>query len=665
MKLINLILDKKMLNRTSNIEKGRVISRRLFILASAKIALLVGISLRLYNLQISDREKYEILSDKNRIREWKTPPQRGVITDYFNNILANNDRVFQLHLALDEIKNFNKTVSKLKYIIDLSEDEISKIYKKKKTLKPWDTLVVSENLSWSQFSKLNLYLHEIEGAKPVLSTSRHYPYGKYIVHVVGYVGDASVKDIESKKEIEENFVPGLKVGKIGIESSLEKLLIGKYGIKRYEVNASGKRISQIDYLKETQGESVRTTIDIEIQKFAQELLKEKAGSICAMDIYTGEIIAMASSPTYDPNQFTHGIGVKEWNKIRNNPFRPLINKSIAGLYSPGSTIKPLVALSALEYGIINPNMTIECKGHKHPYELYGQKYHCWKKHGHGYMKLRNAIKQSCDIYFYEVARLLGVDRLSVIAKRYGLGSNVLNGLYFDEKSGIVPSTKWKKQTLEQSWYLGETVITGIGQGYIQTTPLQLCLMTAQLANGGYKIKPNIIYQDNINFDEIILKIKSDEGRLYQKNMLKEQEINYYQRLYNNPEHINFVLEAMFGSTNEKYGTSYKSRHEDPKYQFAGKTGTSQVRKITEKERKLDLDISQIKYKNRDHALYIAFAPYKNPRYSITVLIEHGGSGSKTAAPLASKLIKKIIDRHELRQTISKKNIILANDIRKI
>ncbi len=374
---------------------------------------------------------------------------------------------------------------------------------------------------------------------------------------------------------------------------------------------------------------------------------------------------MASSPTYDPNQFTHGIGVKEWNKIRNNPFRPLINKSIAGLYSPGSTIKPLVALSALEYGTINPNMTIECKGHKHPYELYGQKYHCWKKHGHGYMKLRNAIKQSCDIYFYEVARLLGVDRLSVIAKRYGLGSNVLNGLYFDEKSGIVPSTKWKKQTLEQSWYLGETVITGIGQGYIQTTPLQLCLMTAQLANGGYKIKPNIIYQDNINFDEIILKIKSDEGRLYQKNMLKEQEINYYQRLYNNPEHINFVLEAMFGSTNEKYGTSYKSRHEDPKYQFAGKTGTSQVRKITEKERKLDLDISQIKYKNRDHALYIAFAPYKNPRYSITVLIEHGGSGSKAAAPLASKLIKKIIDRHELRQTISKKNIILANDTRKI
>ena len=648
-----------MLNRTSNIEKGRVISRRLFILASAKVALLSGITLRLYNLQISDREKYEILSDKNRIREWKTPPQRGIITDYFNNELAKNDRVFQVHLALDETKNFNQTIFKLKNIINLSDKDLNRIYKKKKNLKPWDTLVISENLSWNEFSKLNLYLHEVEGAKPVLSTSRYYPYGKDFVHIIGYVGDASPKDIENKKEIEENFVPGLKVGKTGIESSQEKDLIGKYGVKRYEVNASGKRISQIDYLKETQGKSVRTTIDVKIQKYAQELLEGKAGSICAMDIYTGEVIAMASSPTYNPNKFTHGIEIEEWNKIKNDPLRPLINKSVAGLYSPGSTLKPLVALAALEYGIISPEKVIQCKGHKHPYELYGQKYHCWKKHGHGYMKLRNAIKQSCDIYFYEVARLLGVDKLSIIAKRYGLGSKVLENLYIDEKNGIVPSTKWKKQYLEQSWYLGETIITGIGQGYIQTTPLQLCLMTAQLANGGYKIKPKIIYEEDISFEEIKQKIANESKDISKINILESKEIKPYQKLYNNPKNIKFVLDAMFASTNEKYGTSYKSRYEDPKFQFAGKTGTSQVRRITEKDRELDLDLSQIKYKNRDHALYIAFAPYKNPRYSISVLIEHGGSGSKAAAPLASKLIKKIIQRHELREEVRKKNINLA------
>ena len=649
-----------MLNRTSNIEKSRVISRRVFILTSAKIFLFAAITSRLYNLQISDREKYEILSDKNRIKEWKTPSQRGIITDFFNNLLAENDRVFQAHLVLDEIKDFDATIFKLKNIIDLNDNEVKNIYKKKQKLKPWDTLVVSENLSWNQFSKLNLYLHELEGAKPVLSTSRYYPYANDMVHVVGYVGDVSVKDIEEKKEIEENFVPGLKVGKTGIENSQEKLLIGKYGIKRYEVNAFGKRISQIDYLKETQGESIKLTIDTEIQKLAQDLLKDKAGSICAMDIYTGEIVAMASSPTYDPNKFTHGIKSKDWKEIQSNPFRPLINKSVAGLYSPGSTIKPLVALAALEYDIINPEKVFRCRGHKYPYELYGEKFHCWKKHGHGYMRLRNAIKQSCDVYFYDVARLLGVDKLSVIAKRYGLGSKVLDNLYIDERIGIVPSTKWKRQHLEQSWYLGETVITGIGQGYIQTTPLQLCLMTAQLANGGYKIKPNIIYGDNyFSFEEIISKIKMHKPLLHEQNILKEKEIKNYERMFKKSENVKFVLDAMFGSTNEMYGTSYKSRYEDPKYQFAGKTGTSQVRRITKKDRELDLDTSQIEYRNRDHALYVAFAPYKNPRYSISVLIEHGGSGSKAAAPLAKKIIKKIIDRHQLREQIRKGSANLA------
>ena len=645
----------KISNRSSRAEKGSIISRRLFLLVSAKIVIIAGIISRLYNLQISDKEKYEILSDKNRIREWKTPPQRGIITDFFSNIIANNQRVFQAHLALDEVMNFNQTIFRLKNIIGLSQEEINKIYKKKQKLKPWDTLIISENLTWEQFSKLNLYLHEVEGAKPVLSTSRYYPYANDLVHIVGYVGDASKDDIEKKKEIAENFLPGLKVGKSGIESSQEKLLIGRYGIKRYEVNSSGKRISQIDYLKESQGQHLKTSIDVEIQKLAQNLLRDKAGSICAMDIFTGEIIVMASSPTYDPNKFTHGISISDWNEINKDPLRPLINKSLAGLYSPGSTLKPLVALAALEFGIISPEKKIQCKGHKHPYELYGQKYHCWKKDGHGFMSLRNAIKQSCDIYFYEVARLLGVDRLSIIAKRYGLGFKVLENIFQEEKKGIVPSTKWKKENLDQSWYLGETIITGIGQGYIQTTPMQLCLMMAQIANGGYKIKPKIIYDNEFSFEEIKSKIKYNNAKILNKNFLKDENINLYERIYQNSNNVKFVLESMFASTNERFGTSYKSRIEDEKYQFAGKTGTSQVRRITDRDRELDLDQSEIEYKNRDHALFIAFAPYKNPRYSISVLIEHGGSGGKAAAPIAKKMIKKIIDRHEIREKIRKQN----------
>ena len=646
----------KINNRSSETEKKRIISRRLFFLISAKIVLVGGITSRLFSLQISEKDRYKILSDKNRIREWKTQPQRGIITDYFSNILANNERVFQAHLALDEVKNLNQVIFRLKNILGLSQAEVKEIYKKKNKLKPWDILVISENLSWEQFSKLNLYLHEVEGAKPVLSTSRFYPYANDLVHVVGYVGDASIKDIERKKEIAENFLPGLKVGKSGIERSQEKKLIGRYGIKRYEVNSSGKRISQIDYLKETQGENLKTTIDVEVQKSAQSLLKGKAGSICVMDIFTGEIITMASSPTYDPNKFTHGISKNDWNDINNNPLRPLINKSLAGLYSPGSTLKPLVALAALEFGIISPEMKIVCKGHKHPYELYGQKYHCWKKHGHGFMSLRNAIKQSCDIYFYEVARLLGVDRLSIIAKRYGLGSDVLGNFYIEEKKGIVPSTKWKKENLEQSWYLGETIITGIGQGYIQTTPMQLCLMMAQIANGGYKIDPKIIYDEELSLEEIKSKIQYNKAKLINKNFLKDQKFGLYQRMYKNPDNIKFVLESMFASTNEIYGTSYKSRLENVKYQYAGKTGTSQVRRITDRDRELDLDQSEIEYKKRDHALFVAFAPYKNPRYSISVLIEHGGSGGKTAAPIAKKMIEKIIDRHEIREKFRNQKI---------
>ncbi len=650
-----------MQTRSSNVQKGRIISRRLFILAAAKLILFAGITSRLYNLQISDREKYEVLSDKNRIREWKTPPQRGLITDFYNKVLADNDRVFQVHLSLDEVKNFDETIFRLRNIIDLSNNEVSKIYKTKDKLKPWDTLVVSDNLNWNEFSKLNLYLHELEGVKPVVSSSRYYPYGSSLVHVVGYVGEASIKDIERMDVIKENLVPGLKVGKSGIEYSNEKLLIGKYGVKRYEVNSSGKRISQLEHIKESQGTQIKTTIDLEIQAFAQKLLNNQAGSICAMDIYTGQIIAMASSPSYDPNKFTHGIGHKDWGEIRDNPLKPLVNKSIAGLYSPGSTLKPLVALAALEFGTIDPEKAILCKGHKHPYELYGVKYHCWKKHGHGYMKLRNAIKQSCDIYFYEMARLLGVDRLSIIAKRYGLGSNILKDIYFEEKKGVVPNTKWKKNALGKSWYLGETVINGIGQGYIQTTPLQLCLMTAQIANGGYKIKPHILYDRNINFENAKLKISKQftNDSLIEKPILDDREFQLYERLYKNSQNIDFVKDAMFGSTNEQYGTSFKSRFENIKYQFAGKTGTSQVKRITEAERKLDLKQSQIEYKNRDHALYIAFAPYTEPRYSVSVLVEHGGSGSKAAAPLASKLIKKIIDRHKLREQTRKANITLA------
>ena len=558
----------------------------------------------------------------------------------------------------EQVENFKTLMVRLKDILNFSNDHLESLIKKKNKQKPWETLIVSENLTWDEFTKINFYLHELSGARPVLTVGRNYPYKEVYTHVLGYVAEASVNDLISNEIIKKRNVPGLRVGKTGLEKALENDLIGTNGVQRFEVNAYGKRINQIDYEEGQQGKTIRLTIDTEIQKFTEILLQNRAGSISVMDIYTGEIIAMNSSPSFDPNLFLYGIDKENWNKIKKDPLKPLLNKTVSGLYSPGSTVKPIVALSALENDIISPNFKVNCRGHKHPLELYGQKYHCWKKEGHGYMSLKNAIKQSCDTYFYEAARLLGVDRLNETAIKFGLGNKVL-GDHYNEKKGVVPSTKWKKEAIGQNWYLGETLINGIGQGYIQTTPLQLCLMTAQLANGGHKIYPKIIAdknQENIegikNKMQLAAKNKLDENNLLSatEKFFKSDDPDY-PALYRNQENVKFVLDAMFRSTNEVYGTSFSSRIEDPKYQFAGKTGTAQVKRITDEERELDLKTNQIPYRERDHAWYVAFGPYKDPRYAVSILVEHGGSGSATAAPIAKELFKFVIDRHELREEI--------------
>jgi len=333
------------------------------------------------------------------------------------------------------------------------------------------------------------------------------------------------------------------------------------------------------------------------------------------------------------------------------------------LYPPGSTIKPIVALSALENDVISTKFKVNCTGKT---EMYGQTYHCWKDTGHGIVNLRDALKVSCDTFFYEMSRRLGVDRLNLTAKKFGLGEKVFNGTYNEEKEGLIPSTQWKKNALGRGWVLGETLITGIGQGYVQTTPLQLCLMTAQLANGGFKIYPTLVSNNNQeSLEKIRYKMSKNlvAEEKYDSSIIRTAEEFFkpgekdYKRLFRNQENIKFVLEAMFASTNQWNGTSYKSRIEDPKYQFAGKTGTAQVKRITEEQRELDLETSQIPYEDRDHAWFVAFGPYKNPRYSISVFVEHGGSGSKAAAPLAKKLIKKVIDRHDEREKLRRRNLV--------
>ena len=623
-----------MIKGNSGIRKTDVINRRMFIIGAAKIIIFTGIIARLFSLQVNENKKYLTLSDKNRIREWKLPPIRGDIVDYFGNIIAGNLKVYQLHIIPEQVENFNYLLTRLKTLLNLSDKKIEKIVKLKNKLKPWESIIVSENLSWSDFLKINNYLYDLVGVKPVMTISRNYPFSEVYTHILGYVSQPNEEEILANETVQERFVSGMKIGKLGLEKTLENHLIGMNAIQRYEVNAYGKRINQLEHQKGKQGLRVRLTVDTEVQKACGKLLNNRAGSISVMDIYTGDIIAMYSSPSYDPNKFLFGISNDDWELIRNNPLKPLVNKTLSGLYSPGSTIKPIVALSALENKIVSPSFKVKCTGKM---ELYGQTFHCWKEKGHGFVSLKNAMKQSCDTYFYEVARLLGVDRLNVTAEKFGLGKKVL-GDYFDfEKSGLFPNTKWKKNNLGKGWVLGETLITGIGQGYTQTTPIQLCLMTAQIANGGYSIKPRIIIDNNpMSLEETKRKLKEETLHAQEK------------KLFNDPKNIKIVQEAMFSSTNELYGTSYKSRIDDPKYQFAGKTGTAQVKRISMRERELDLKIEQIPYKDRDHALYIAYGPYINPRYALSIIVEHGGSGSRTAAPIANDLFKLIIDRNDLR-----------------
>ena len=353
--------------------KSKLINRRMFLLSALKVAVFFGIVSRLFYLQISENIKYKSLSDKNRLREWKVPPKRGVILDFFGNKIASNTQVYQLHMIPEDIPNLDEFFFKLSKLVTFGDSEKRRLLKRLKKRKPWEPIIVSENLSWSEFSKLNLFLHEVQGIKPVVAVARKYLSDGSSAHLIGYVSEISRKDLEKSKLLREINVPGLKTGKNGLEKYLNSKIIGQPGLQRFEVNAYGKRIKELKFIQGKSGESFRTTLDTEVQQFTSKQLENRSGSVCVMDIYTGDIIAMVSSPTFDPNKFVYGISQKEWDLLIEDKKKPLINKSVSGLYPPGSTIKPIVALSALENDVVSTKKIVRCTG---SIELYGQKYHC-------------------------------------------------------------------------------------------------------------------------------------------------------------------------------------------------------------------------------------------------------------------------------------------------
>ena len=377
-------------DRTGGESKIRLLGRRMFIISAAKTVVVLGILGRLISLQINESKKYKTLSDKNRFREWKFASPRGIIKDYFGNDIASNKQVYQLHVIPENAENINSLLFRLKTILNLSDKEVFRLKRKIVSQKPWDPVIVSDNLTWSEFSRINLFLHELHGVEPTISVARVY-HQEYFSHVIGYVSQISKKDLQNKEYLKNMNVSGMRVGKTGLENKLDPEMVGSIGYKRYEVNAFGKRIREISISQGQPGKTFKTTLDLELQKFSTKLLKDKAGSVCVMDIYKGDIVTMASSPTFDSNKFVHGISQKDWKQLIQHRDKPLVNKAVSGLYPPGSTIKTLVTISALENDVVNPKMVQQCKGH---IELYGEKFHCWKKKGHGFVDMKEAINSA-------------------------------------------------------------------------------------------------------------------------------------------------------------------------------------------------------------------------------------------------------------------------------
>jgi len=581
-------------------------NRRTFILFLLKLSLFSAVGWRLYNIQILDSSKYKTMSKKNQIDLEIIFPVRGKIFDRNKVLIAKNEKVYDVYLIPENTKSINNTLNELSQFIDIDFAKRRKVIELSTQVKKFEKIKIFENISWSVLEKIETNKYNLEGIFIAEDYIRVYPYKDHLSHLLGYISKPN------QQELALPFIskmPNLDIGKEGLEKSFNPLLVGKAGQREIEVNSNGRIIREISKVDSIRGEEVYLSIDLRIQQYAINLLKShRAGSINVINIKNGEILCMASTPTYDPNKIIQKPNKEYWESILANTLSPLTNRSIQGLYSPGSTFKMIVAIAALKHGIINIDTTHSCTG---KIGFGNRLYHCWKTNGHGKMNVTDAIKQSCDVFFYEISKKLGIDKIAEVAKDFGLGQSYDISMP-NQKTGIVPNKKWKKEKIGESWYAGETLISAIGQGFVLTNPFQLAVMTSIIASNGKIVEPTIIKDNPVSF-------KTNEK-------------------YSNE--IKIIKKAMFQVVNENKGTAFKSRLEDIK--FAGKTGTSQVRRISLSERESDdFREKEQEWKNRDHALFVGYMPYDDPKYSISVIIEHGGSGASTAAPIAKQVFNYI------------------------
>ena len=594
-----------------NAEKNQILSRRIVFIIIANLLAFIVIITRLYYLQVVQADKYKMMSDENRISTRFLLPPRGMIYDRNGEIIAKNEQNFQALLLPEQTKNAEDTLEKFEKIVQLTETEKSRIMKDIKSNKKFIPIKLKDNLKWKEVAKILLNAPDLPGVEINEGLSRYYPMGDIYGHILGYVGPISDND---KKDNPLYMVPGFKIGKSGLEKFYDYKLQGKSGTVKLEVNAFGRVMKEIERQAGVEGESLILTVDSRLQKAAIKAFGDNSGAAVVLDVKTGEILAMVSVPSFDPNLFTNGISYKHWSELLNNERNPLINKAVSGQYSPGSTFKIVVALAALESGIINADTRYYCNG---AMKVGTSRFHCWRHVGHGSLNVVEALKYSCDIFFYETALRLGIDKIHDMALKLGLGAPLNVGLD-NEKSGLIPSKTWKKAARGVQWTKGDSANSGIGQGYVLVTPLQLATMLARVVNGGYEIKPTFI--------------RDTSGKKKRVKRLKIATRN-----------IELVKQGMYEVVNGVGGTARRARFNLDGVKMGGKTGTTQVRRISLRERRTGIIRDEnLPWNLRNHAWFMGYAPTDNPRYAVAVIVEHGSSGSGVAAPIAGAILQEAI-----------------------
>ena len=602
-------------------ETGRanLFTRRAIIVGGAQALLTAGLAGRLYQLQVVESERYQVLADENRINMQLLPPARGRIFDRFGQVLAENRLNYRLIVVPEAALDLNRALDEIAALVPIEDHDRERVLREARRKQQFVPITVRENLTWDEVSQIEVNAPDLPGVMIDVGSRRLYAFGRDTVHIVGYVGAVSESDLESTDDPLLT-LPDFRIGKNGAEKVLEGSLRGEAGSRQVEVNAYGRVIRELNRRTGRPGDDHMLTIDLGLQQYVAARFGEESGSAVVLDVHSGEILALASMPSYDPNLFTSGISQRQWQELISHPRFPLSNKSINGQYSPGSTFKMIVALAALESGELSPHHSFFCDG---SLKLGKRRFRCWRRYGHGHVSMVKGLSESCDVYFYEVAKRVGIDRIAAMAERFGFGSKLdieLPG----EKPGLVPTREWKVAMIGEPWQGGETLVVGIGQGYLLTTPLQLAVMVARIANGGIAVKPRIL------------------AEVIRDGQPIPQEHDSFSTMGISPTNFDIVRKGMLKVVNDPKGTAYRARIEEPALAMAGKTGSVQVRRISEREHRTGVIKNEDRpWKERDHALFVAYAPLERPRYGVAVVVEHGGSGGSVAAPIARDILREV------------------------